>query len=299
VRVNLASTAIRGSWILGLVLTIPFAAHTADEGEIRNYIISINRLYENLDYERALNRVQLARQMPRGTDDEVTLSLYEGIILYEMGKQGPATSIITSALFLRPDAKLPVQVAPKVEQFFESVRKQVKSEVAALLTPREAGSPSNKTEQKQEIVAAATGQGGDRQPSSPPRSEWRSTRSEGRQVDATPTKPVIKAEPTLPVPGSPKIEQKSGEPTTVQPLEKPVCEPMPGRVSSRNVKELQLWRLASIKHSLCVSGKFQGLVAEKWAELKTQMENTTNSDERTHISQEIDKFVHDFLYEKP
>jgi hypothetical protein len=186
VRVNIASTAFRVSWVLLLVLTIPFAAHAAGDGEIRNYIISINRLYENLEYELALNRIQLARQVPRGTDEEVTLSLYEGIILYEMGKQGPGTTSLKSALFLRPDAKLPVQVAPKIEQFFESVRKQVKSEVAALLTPREARNPSSKAEQKRGIAAAATGHDGDRPPSNPPRLEGSPTPSERRQVDAVP-----------------------------------------------------------------------------------------------------------------
>ncbi|AKJ07174.1 TPR domain protein [Archangium gephyra] len=122
---------------------IPFGARAANEGEIQNYIISISRLYESLDYELALNRVQLARQVPRGTEEEITLSLYEGIILCEMGKQGPGSASFRAALLLRPDAKLPVQVAPKVETLFESVRKQVKDELAPLVEQRETKSSSN------------------------------------------------------------------------------------------------------------------------------------------------------------
>ncbi|HEX5746262.1 MAG TPA: hypothetical protein VFZ09_08455 [Archangium sp.] len=116
-----------------IVLVIPFGARAANEGEIQNYLISISRLYESLDYELALNRVQLARQVPRGTEEEITLSLYEGIILCEMGKQGPGSASFRAALLLRPDAKLPVQVAPKVETLFESMRKQVKDELAPLV----------------------------------------------------------------------------------------------------------------------------------------------------------------------
>ena len=57
------------------------------------------------------------------------LSLYEGIILYEMNKQSLATSAFRLALLRRPNAKLPVQVAPKTEALFESVRTLMKQEM--------------------------------------------------------------------------------------------------------------------------------------------------------------------------
>ncbi|WP_395836311.1 hypothetical protein [Archangium violaceum] len=143
-RNTLGALAAQGARsLLLLVLVIPFAARAANEGEIRNYIISISRLYESLDYELALNRIQLARQLPRGTEEELTLSLYEGIILCEMGKQGPGSASFRAALLLRPDVKLPVQVAPKVEALFESVRMQVKEEVAPLVEQHETKRLSN------------------------------------------------------------------------------------------------------------------------------------------------------------
>lgn len=158
-RANLGGTAVHGLRILILVLVIPFAARAAGEGEIRNYIASIRSLYENLDYELALNRIQLARQLPRGTDEEVTLSLYEGIILCEMRKPESGATAFKAALFLRPDAKLPVQVAPKVEAIFESVRKQVKREMGSPGAPREKELPPNKADpvQKNPSAPAPTG----------------------------------------------------------------------------------------------------------------------------------------------
>ncbi|PTL84551.1 hypothetical protein DAT35_05590 [Vitiosangium sp. GDMCC 1.1324] len=157
--------------VLILVLVIPFAARAAGEGEIRNYIFSISRLYESLDYELALNRIQLARQLPRGTDEEVTLSLYEGIILCEMGKQEPGATAFRAALFLRPDAKLPVLVAPKVKALFDSVRKHVKSEMDSLGAPREKEFPPNKTDpvQKNPSAPAPTGPAERQQVDAPPK----------------------------------------------------------------------------------------------------------------------------------
>ncbi len=138
-REHLVKSAIQGALIL--VLVVPLAARAASEGDVRTSITSISRLYESLEYEHALRQIQFARQLPRGTEEEVTLSLYEGIILCEMSKQAQGSASFKSALLLRPDVKLPVRVAPKVEALFQSVRQQVKSELASMLARREAESP--------------------------------------------------------------------------------------------------------------------------------------------------------------
>ena len=154
-RENSERSAVQGALLLVLAgLVLPFAARAANEGEIHNYLRSINRLHESLDYELALNQIQLGRKLPRGTAEEVTLSLYEGIIHCEMGKQKPGASSFRAALLLRPDAKLPVQVAPKVEALFESVRKQVKQEVDSLRSPSVTEKPSHKTELNREAPPA-------------------------------------------------------------------------------------------------------------------------------------------------
>ncbi|KFE62321.1 hypothetical protein DB31_4031 [Hyalangium minutum] len=104
--------------------------------KFERHLTAAARLYEALEYERALTQIELARKQPHSSDQEVELSLYEGIILAESGKQESSTAAFKSALLVQPDAKLPVKVSPKVNTFFESVREQVKRELAAL-APKE------------------------------------------------------------------------------------------------------------------------------------------------------------------
>ncbi|WP_143195336.1 hypothetical protein [Archangium sp. Cb G35] len=167
VREHSGRSAVQGALVLVLALSLPFAASAENEGAIRGHIISINSLYENLEYELALGQVKLARQLLRSADDEVTLSLYEGIILCEMGKQDLGASLFRAALLLRPGAKLPVQVAPKVNALFESVRMQVKQEAASILPPSGTEKPSTRAEQNRE-APPPDAPDTDKQPSSSP-----------------------------------------------------------------------------------------------------------------------------------
>ncbi|ADO68051.1 hypothetical protein [Stigmatella aurantiaca] len=124
--------------ILLLLGIIPSTVRAEGAAEVQTYLLSIQRLFDDLEYERALSEIQLARQVPHGTDEEVTLTLYEGILQYELGQQEQGKAAFKSALSLRPEAKLPVQVAPKVKSLFESVRQQVNQEMASLRAQREA-----------------------------------------------------------------------------------------------------------------------------------------------------------------
>lgn len=125
------------TWGVLLSLVLPLlsssAAQAASNTAARTYLTSVSRLYESLEYERALDQIHLARQGPRNTEEEVTLSLYEGIILVELSQQEQGLAAFKSALLLQPEAKLPVRVSPKVETLFESVRQKVKRELAAVL----------------------------------------------------------------------------------------------------------------------------------------------------------------------
>lgn len=138
VREHLVKSTIQGALLL--VLVVPIAARAASEGDVRNVIHSVSRLYESLEYDHALHQIQLARQLSRGTQEEVTLSLYEGIILCEMSRLEEGAASFKAALLLLPDAKLPVQVAPKVTALFQTIQQRAKSELAALAARREAES---------------------------------------------------------------------------------------------------------------------------------------------------------------
>ena len=128
------------SVIMLLAWMPPRAAHAAgeDAADIASFLSAIGHLYSELDYEQAFNQIQRARQLPRGADDEVVLSLYEGIILYEMGKLPESSMAFRFALSLRSDANLPVEKpAPKVVSYFESTRQKVLVDKAPTLSNRE------------------------------------------------------------------------------------------------------------------------------------------------------------------
>ncbi|WNG16225.1 hypothetical protein [Cystobacter fuscus] len=59
----------------------------------------------------------------------VTLSLYEGILLFEMGKLEESGEAFQVAMMLRPNEQLPEQVSPKVEAHFEAIRQKVQREM--------------------------------------------------------------------------------------------------------------------------------------------------------------------------
>lgn len=270
--------AIQGALALLLVLAIPFAARAAGEEEIRNYIISIDRLYESLDYERALNRIQLARQVPRGTKEEVTLSLYEGIILCEMGKQGPGTSAFKSALFLRPDAQLPVQVAPKVEQLFESVRKQVKREMTPFLEQHKPKSQPDKTELVRESTPA-------------PRATGPSTPAAKMEVPTNPAPPTVApVMPNAEARSSPMAPKQESRADTVQ-------TPSSGCQAAVSIEcERLLKRLLQLQEEFLRTTAFLKLgPIEELAEIARQIRAARTSEELQEAAQSLDSWKQQHL----
>ncbi|ATB29417.1 hypothetical protein [Melittangium boletus] len=118
--------------ILGVTLSPP--TYAAERG-IRNHLLLIHQFYDASDYERALAQIQVARQERHGTDEDVALSLYEGILLCEMLRKEEGKAAFRTAFLLRPDAKLPEQVSPKIEADAEAIRRQVKRELAEQSPP--------------------------------------------------------------------------------------------------------------------------------------------------------------------
>jgi hypothetical protein len=118
---------------------LPSPAHA--QGKFERHLTAAARLYESLEYERALTQIELARKQPHSSDQEVELALYEGIILAESGKQEASTAAFKSALLVQPEAVLPVKVSPKMKTQFESVREQVKRELAAIAPKPEKETP--------------------------------------------------------------------------------------------------------------------------------------------------------------
>lgn len=127
---------------LAMLLLHPVSASAQDDTEARAYLLSVKRLYEDLEYESALTQISRARAVTHAPANLTALALYEGIILAELSRWEESAAAFKKALRQQPGAKLPVKVAPKVAQHFESARQSVKQELAASQSPPERPKPA-------------------------------------------------------------------------------------------------------------------------------------------------------------
>lgn len=137
-----------------LVALIPVTAR-AQSADAQRYLLAASRLYENLEYERALDQLRKARGVSGGVDDDVTIALYEGIILSDMGKKDEAVAAFREGLYLKPEAKLPVKVAPKIEQLFLATKNDVLKELQPILAKKRAEEEKRRQEEEKAKQAAA------------------------------------------------------------------------------------------------------------------------------------------------
>ncbi|MBZ4373747.1 hypothetical protein [Corallococcus sp. AS-1-6] len=145
-------------WVFLIVL--PSVGLAAPSSEVKSHLNAIANLYEELEFESALGQVATARQQASGPEDDVELSLWEGLLLAELIRTEEASAAFTSALVLRPDAQLPVKVSPKVSNQFEALRKAVKrAQQARRDLPSPTPAPRQTTDAPREVAP----------PSSPPR----------------------------------------------------------------------------------------------------------------------------------
>ncbi|SEU39429.1 hypothetical protein SAMN05443572_11452 [Myxococcus fulvus] len=120
-----------GVLLLGLCL-LPFGARAEVSPDVKRYLLSIHRLVEDLEHERALEQIARAKKVSKGPEDDVAVSLYEGVVLAELSRgKEEADAAFQAALFLDPEAKLPMAVSPKLRTRFEAVRQKVLAELAA------------------------------------------------------------------------------------------------------------------------------------------------------------------------
>lgn len=110
--------------------------------EFESYLLAATRLYDSLDYERALDYLGRAKGKAETMDDDVQVSLYEGIVLAELGRTDDSTTAFRAALLLKSDARLPLKVSPKVEDAFQLERDRVQKELAARPRPPPLPPPS-------------------------------------------------------------------------------------------------------------------------------------------------------------
>lgn len=143
---------IRALAALILALAVATTAH-AQSADAQRYLLAASRLYENLEYERALDQLKKARGVSGGVDDDVAIALYEGVILAEMGKQDDGVAAFKEGLYLKPEAKLPVKVAPKIEQLFLSTKNDVLKELAPILAKKRAEEEKKRQDEEKKRLA--------------------------------------------------------------------------------------------------------------------------------------------------
>ncbi len=124
------------AWLLGVGLVLaPSGGRAEAQGPFQTHVTAARQLYDALEYERALAELSRARGHALGEADDVLLSLYEGVILADLGRTESSNAAFRVALLLQPVAELPLKVSPKVEQRFEAVRRQVLRELAEQEVP--------------------------------------------------------------------------------------------------------------------------------------------------------------------
>jgi tetratricopeptide (TPR) repeat protein len=117
--------------VLGLLMVLAPLWRAQAQDQAARYIVAGERLYESLEYERALAQFAQARRLPRTLAEDVRIALFDGLILSDMGMHDEARAAFKTGLLLDPEAQLPVSTTPRVELEFEGIRRKVREELAA------------------------------------------------------------------------------------------------------------------------------------------------------------------------
>lgn len=115
---------------LGLFLILLTTPAFAQSAEVKKYLNTAITLYENLEYEKALKQLKSASKLAKGPDDEAKIALLEGVVLADMGREEKALTAFKTAFSVDLEAKLPVEVSPKVEAVAEKARANVRKMLA-------------------------------------------------------------------------------------------------------------------------------------------------------------------------
>lgn len=124
--------------VLALALALATPAAFAQSAEVKKYLNTAITLYENLEYEKALKQIKQAHVKSAGADDDAKIALLEGIVLADMGREDRALTAFKTAFSVDLDARLPVEVSPKVQAVAEKARANVRKMLAPQLAAQKA-----------------------------------------------------------------------------------------------------------------------------------------------------------------
>lgn len=90
------------------------------------YLAAAMKLYGDLEYEAALTNLEKAQKQPGNSmAEDVQISLYKGLIEFELGQSAAAESDFKAALALDETLALPASCSPKVATLFEKARRDI------------------------------------------------------------------------------------------------------------------------------------------------------------------------------
>lgn len=139
------------------IVVVALAAFSAraQSPEVKKYLNAAITLYENLEYEKALKQLKKAKPKADGPDDETRIALLEGCVLADMGKEEDALTAFKTGFGLNLEAKLPVEVSPKVQAIAEKARDNVRKMLAPRLEAERLEAERLKAEEQAKADAAA------------------------------------------------------------------------------------------------------------------------------------------------
>jgi hypothetical protein len=127
------------------------------------YLSAAVRLYDDIEYESALEQLKKAETWSgNGPAEDVTIQLYKGLVLAELGNSDAAASAFKAALALDPKADVPAKVSPKVRSLFVAARAEL-----ARTRPAEQPRTEIKDEPARPVIAPPPPKSHEAQPSQP------------------------------------------------------------------------------------------------------------------------------------
>lgn len=173
--------------VIALVLALSALPAFAQSAEVKKYMNTAITLYENLEYEKALKQLKQAKVKSTGPDDDAKISLLEGIVLADMGREEKALTAFKTGFSVDLDAKLPVEVSPKVQAVAEKARANVRVMLAPQIEAAKREEEKRLFEEQQKARAEAERQ-----------LALKKAEEEERQRNQPPPLVEKKAEPTGP-----------------------------------------------------------------------------------------------------
>lgn len=140
---------------LALVVALASLTAAAQDAQVKKYFNAAVTLYENLEYEKALKQLGKAKAKANTPDDEAKVSLLEGVVLADMGREDKALAAFKAGFSVDLEAKLPVEVGPKVQAVAEKARASVRKLLAPTLEAQRLEEERKAAEEKQRAEAEA------------------------------------------------------------------------------------------------------------------------------------------------